>query len=76
MALVRSFQHRPDTEIRFRTEVHCGYSVGNINGTTILHLETYGSSARAIPGKVSQSIELDERSAKELLSIIRSAFRI
>jgi hypothetical protein len=37
-------------------------------------LETYGSNSRAIPGKVSQSIELDEAGAAELMSIIGQAF--
>lgn len=53
--------------------MECGYVVGQTDDRTILHLETYGSSSRAIPGKVSQSIELDE-AASELMTVLRRAF--
>ena len=74
MALIRSFRHRPDANVGFRTEVDCGYTVGEVGDRTIVHLETYGSSTRAIPGKVSQSIELDEPAAGELVEILQRAY--
>ena len=74
MALIRSFRHRPEAGVGYRTEVDCGYSIGEARGRTILHLETYGSSTRQIPGKVSQSLELDEHAASTLLVILRRAF--
>ena len=40
----------------------------------MLQLETYGSDDRAIPGKVSQVIQLDEAGARELKRIIERAF--
>src|SRR4051794_27978213 len=55
MALIKTFVHRPGATIAFRSEVDCGYSVGTVGDRRILHLETYGSRTRAIPGKVSQS---------------------
>ena len=58
----------------FRSEVECGWTVGEVEGRTVLHLETYGSSARDIPGKVSQSIEVDAEGARELQRILRTAF--
>src|SRR4051812_19560559 len=66
MALITSFEHRPDAGMNYRSEVRCGYSVGHVGQTKILHLETYGSASRAIPGKVSQSVELDEEAARAL----------
>lgn len=74
MALIRKFTHRPAASTSFRSEVECGWAVGDHQGRRILHLETYGSAARAIPGKTSQSLELDEARAKEMLDIIRAAF--
>ena len=74
MALIRQFEHRPSASVGFRSEVDCGWAVGDAHGRRLLHLETYGSSARAIPGKVSQSIELDEDGARELVGIISRAF--
>ena len=41
---------------------------------TLLHLETYGSSSRAIPGKVSQSLQLDRDGARQLRDLIDQAF--
>ena len=76
MALIRSFEFRPDRRVGFRSEVDCGYSVGEVAGRRILHLETYGSSERAIPGKVSQSIELDHAAAEELVAIIKQTFSL
>jgi hypothetical protein len=63
-------EHRP----RFSTEVECGYKVATVNGKKMLHLETYGSAEREIPGKVSQSIQLDEGAARELAKLIRLVF--
>ncbi len=76
MALIKSFVHRSEGGVNYRTEVECGYTVGHVGDRKILHLETYGSSTRAIPGKVSQSIELDQDSARELAAIIRRTFSV
>ena len=74
MALIRRFVHRPDASPRFRTEVDCGWTVAELPSGRILHLETYGSGERSIPGKVSQSLELDADAARELRSILDKAF--
>jgi hypothetical protein len=74
MALIKSFERRRSARVTFRSEVDCGWNVGTVNGREILHLETYGSADREIPGKVSQTIELDEAAAAELLAIIHQAF--
>jgi hypothetical protein len=74
MALISSFVHKPNARAAFRTEVECGWVVGEHEGRRVLHLETYGSPLRSIPGKVSQSLELDEVSARELMTIVRGAF--
>lgn len=74
MALIRTFTQRPDVNVRFRSEVECGWTAGSVAGKPILHLETYGSTSRAIPNKVSQSLELDEDAARELLAILRRTF--
>jgi len=40
-----------------------------------LQIDTYGSQARQIKGKKSQSLQLDEESAKEVMAILRTEFR-
>lgn len=75
MARVVRFRELPRANRRmFRTEVDCGYRIVSEQGLRMLHLETYGSQDRQIPGKVSQSLQLDERAAAELLRLIREAF--
>ena len=73
MALVTSFMKIAKDQT-IRSEVECGYSVSTVDGRTILRLETYGSAERRIPNKTSQNIQFDERSAAELLRILKDAF--
>jgi hypothetical protein len=74
MGLITRFLHRPDSLPNFRTEVECGWNTAQVDGRTLLRLETYGSADREVPGKRSQSLELDERAAGELLEILMNAF--
>jgi hypothetical protein len=74
MALITRFVHRPGSAAGYRSEVECGYRVVNDGSKTLLHLETYGSSNRAIPGKISQSLQLDLDGARELRRLIDQAF--
>jgi hypothetical protein len=74
MAYIRRFEHKPDVRVAFRTEVECGWTLAEVDGARILHLETYGSHIRDIPGKVSQSIEIDVDGARELQQILWDAF--
>jgi hypothetical protein len=74
VAFIRRFVEKPHASISWRSEVECGFTIGRRGNKNVLHLETYGSGARQIPGKVSQSLELDETGARELLRILRRAF--
>jgi len=52
-------------------EVKCTYSVViDHKGEKLLQLDTYGSSGRKIPGKKSQSIQLNSEAIKQLKQII------
>lgn len=59
---------------RRHTEVECGYMTITVDGETLLQLDTYGSEEREIPGKVSQSLQLDRKAAEQLLRLMRRAF--
>jgi hypothetical protein len=74
MGLITQFTHRPDSKPNFRTQVECGWNATDVAGRRLLRLETYGSADREIPGKRSQSFELDESAARELIGILRDAF--
>jgi len=74
VALIRNFVHRPDAHAGYRSEVDCGYTISAAGPEVVLHLDTYGSSTRAIPGKVSQSLQLDREAASKLRELIDEAF--
>lgn len=74
MALISRFEERPLEPRRIHGDVVCGYAVTEIQGRRILQLETYGSHDRQIPGKVSQSLQLDLDGASELIRILERAY--
>ncbi len=74
MALIERFEERPLVPKSVHGGVLCGYRATNVGATRILQLETYGSSARRMPGKVSQTLQLDEAAARELKRIIERSF--
>jgi len=74
MALVQDFVHTPKDENRIHEEVECGYLSFTARGKTYLQLDTYGSKLRKNPGKVSQSIQIDDDGARELMRLLRKTF--
>lgn len=74
MALIEKLEHRPIEGSHVHGGVTCGYRWFDVGGRRILQLDTYGSEERAIPGKVSQSLQLDEGVARELKALIERAF--
>ena len=55
-------------------KVFATYSAFNIAGDKYVQLDTYGKSDREIPGKISQSIQLDEESARFLVKLLVNEF--
>lgn len=74
MARVRSFFKSENTAKPHPTDVECGYQVLDGSGGRLLQLSTYGSDQRQSEKKVSQTLQLDERRAQELVTIIQSTF--
>jgi hypothetical protein len=75
MALIERFTRidSPRTRVH-RTLVECGYAFVDSEHRRYLQLETYGSDERQIPGKVSQTLQLNEDAARELLRLLHEAF--
>lgn len=74
MALVTSyFQVQSETESKHRP-VTCGWREVVVGGERLLQIDTYGTAERAIPNKVSQSLQFDVRSAAELRRILDEVF--
>lgn len=75
MAIIRSFDRGHQSVRRHSTEVDCYYqTVTAEDGAVYLHLTTFGSDDREVPGKSSQSFQLNASSARELVSIIEATF--
>ena len=74
MAFIEQFFERVPDRISLHGPVRCAFSVFHHQGKTYLQLDTFGSENREFPGKVSQTLQLDEARATTLVAIIRSAF--
>jgi len=75
MALVRHLELLPMERNSLHDEVKATYTAFNHDGRILLQIDTYGRPDREIPGKKSQSIQLDEGGARELFEIMRQEFR-
>ena len=56
------------------TAVVCGVEIYEVGGKRLVQLDTYGGEDRDIPGKVSQTLQLDEAAAGQLVKILQGAF--
>jgi hypothetical protein len=74
MALITEFTELQKERNQVHGVVECGYSTFEVEGARYLQLDTFGSTERQIPGKTSQSIQLNERSAAQLKALIERTF--
>lgn len=56
-------------------KVYTTYSTFDNYGKHYVQIDTYGRSDREQPGKISQSIQLDEKSAKFLFDLLKSEYK-
>jgi hypothetical protein len=76
MALIKAFKEKRRDRQSIHDAIEASYSVFERDGRTFVQIDTYGRDSREIPDKVSQSIQLDEKSARELLDILQDVFQI
>ena len=75
MAIIRSFSPGSQNVQAHRTKVDCYFqTVTSDDGTLLLHLTTFGSDDREVPGKSSQSFQLSAASARDLVKIVDQTF--
>lgn len=74
MAKIRELRPASADRTTVHRETDCGWRSFSMDGIKILQLDTYGSDNRAIAGKVSQSIQMNETIARQLVQVIRSTF--
>lgn len=75
MALVTKFDELgAGNRGRVHGEVTCTYATFEIEAQRYLQLDTYGSSDREFPGKISQSIQVNREGARRLKRLLDRAF--
>ncbi|MET4430800.1 hypothetical protein ABIA65_004111 [Mycolicibacterium sp. 624] len=75
MARIRSIAQGQQTIRPHRSEVDCFYNVVQADdGALLLHLSTFGSDDRTSEPKSSQSIQVDEDNARQLVEILITTF--
>ena len=76
MALVTKFEKLDSERHQLHEEVEARYTVFERDGKGFVQVNTYGTPSREMPGKVSQSIQLDRRGAEQLARILKQAFNL
>jgi hypothetical protein len=76
VAFVKEFAHALRKSVKLQpTQVVCRYAVAEVaHGQKVMQLDTHGSDHREIPGKVSQTLQLDEARARALWEILGREF--
>lgn len=75
MALIRRLT-KISRNSRLQAEAESTYNILVHNGQKFLQINTYGSKDRVHTNVVSQTIQIDEQSAKQLLEIIKTEFAL
>ncbi|MCX5496341.1 methionyl-tRNA formyltransferase [Kaistia dalseonensis] len=75
MALIRSFEPKSMDRNSVHHEISATYTIFERDDRVFVQLDSYGTKDREMPGKKSQTIQLDEAGARQLVSILTSAFR-
>jgi hypothetical protein len=75
MALIRSFTRSNGSARPHPSEVDCQWQpLSDASGQRLLQLSTFGSDMRRSQPKVSQTIQIDAATAKQLLQALRETF--
>lgn len=74
MARLRKLDHTTTERQSLHKEADGGWRSFDLEGTRILQIDTYGTDSRDRPGQVSQSLQLDEQKAQQVVDIIRRTF--
>lgn len=76
MAFVRDFERlsHPPSRGKHPTSVTCRWGSVGANGHLMLQLNTYGSSDRQEPEKLSQTLQFDRDGAMQLKALIDLTF--
>ena len=75
MALIKSFEHKSMDRNSIHDGIDATYTTFERDGRKFVQIDSYGRAEREMPGKKSQTIQFDEKSARELFDILSDCFR-
>uniref|UniRef100_A0A4Y8Q3M6 Methionyl-tRNA formyltransferase n=2 Tax=Paenibacillus athensensis TaxID=1967502 RepID=A0A4Y8Q3M6_9BACL len=75
MALIRHLS-KISRNSRVQAEAESTYNIVIQNGRKYIQINTYGSKDRVHTNMVSQTLQLDEQSAKQLFDILKAEFAL
>lgn len=74
MAFVKAFERDSLDQMRLHDEVRGKVYFQNVDGRVLMQMSTFGRETREIPGKLSQTIQLDREGAHELFQMMKQEF--
>ena len=69
MATVRDFEIEPASNSKSQDDVSAKVRLIECDGEKLLQIDTYGRAGREFPGKLSQTIRLDEAAFRKLVAL-------
>ena len=75
MALIRTFEEKAMDRNSIHHEISASYTVFERDDRKFIQIDSYGRDERDIPGKKSQTIQLDRDGASALFQILKREFR-
>ena len=74
MAFIKHFSKSTMTRNSLHDEIEAKYAIFEYDDRTLVQIDSFGRSTREIPGKKSQTIQLDRNSGAQLYKILKEAF--
>lgn len=74
MALIRKFERGTLKRNSIHDAIDAKYAIVRTDDRTFVQIDTFGRDSREIPGKKSQTIQLDKHSGLQLIKILKEAF--
>ncbi len=74
MALIRKFDPSSIQRPTLHDEIEGKIGVFELDGRKLVQIDTFGRDSREIPGKKSQTIQLDRQGAEQLYNTLKQAF--
>jgi hypothetical protein len=76
MALIRSFKRKYMERNSLHDEIEATYTTFERDGRVFIQIDSYGRETREMPGKKSQTFQLDREGATALFAILKREFNL